>query len=249
MNRNQPLLIILLFFSLLVPALAHGEADFADSILKFDSRVLWIGVAAIAILTLIGVAFQKRLSVKHEKIIFVGIAIASLAVTGYMIGLTAYWVDVSPVGGPVHWHADFEIWICGERIELPQSRGLDNKVGTPFWHHHNDDRIHVEGILLSLEQVNLHSFFEVIGGSITNTSISIPQSLPPNSNPLTYSNGDLCLNGNPGTLYVFVNGELIENPAEHIPAPFAIVPPGDQIKFVFDDRSAEHINPSLGEAP
>jgi hypothetical protein len=251
MNRNRLLLVIVFLSSILIPALAHGEAGEVGTSgkLEFDSRIVFAGIAAIAVLTLIGVAGQKQLKVKHEKVIFVGIVIASLAVTGYMIGLTAYWVSASESQGPVHWHADYEVWICGEMIELPHSEGLENKVGSAVFHHHNDDRIHIEGIVIELAEVDLGHYFEVIGGEITATSISVPQDLPPDSNPRTYSNGDACPDGNSGALYVFVNGELIENPAEYIIAPFGTVPPGDQIKFVFDDQPAEQINPNLGEAP
>jgi hypothetical protein len=251
MGGAKGILFLTSLVLLLAPALAHvegAEPGVADTI-AFDARVLWLAVAIILVLVFIGVKYQSKLKVRHEKIIFVGVAIASLAATGYLIGLTTYWVVTSATGGPVHWHADYEIWICGEEFLLPHPVGLENRVGTATLHHHDDNRIHVEGIPTRLEETNLGHFFEVIGGELESDLIAVPQDLPPDSRPLVYRNGDACPNGNPGTLYVFVNGGLIDEPAEHIIAPFSTVPPGDEIKIIFDDRPAEQLNPNLREAP
>ena len=251
MRRNQ-LVLIFLVLSLVIPVgLAHTETGElgTEGVIEFDVNILFLATAIIAILVFIGVKFQKQLKVKHEKVIFVAIAIASLAATGYLIGLTSYWVVTSESEGPVHWHADYEIWVCGQEVELPDPVGLENRVGNPIFHHHGDNRIHVEGILIELEEADLGHFFEVVGGELTPMSIAIPQDLPPASNPRTYKNGDACPNGRPGTLYVFVNSVLIENPPEYILSPFSTIPPGDEIKFVFDDKTADQLNTELGVAP
>src|SRR3990170_2868404 len=99
----------------------------------------------------------------------------------------------SLTGGPVHWHAQFEIWICGEKVELVNPTGLSNKVGTEMLHEHNDDFIHIEGVVHDFEDINLHAFFEAAGGEFMKDSLMIPT----NEGSVEVKNGDTCPNGQP----------------------------------------------------
>lgn len=215
-------------------ALAH---EIENEILEIDFRILIFATVAIAILLLIGVSRQKSLKVKHEKIIFILLSVVVLSVTMYLAGITIYWNVSSESNGPVHWHADLEIEICGEKIVLPHSAGLQGKVGTELLHHHNDMRIHIEGIIIKLTKVDVQHFFQAIGGDLTAVSISVPQALPPDSNPRAYKNGDYCPDGKAGTLRVFVNDKKIENPHKYVIAPYGKIPPGDKIKIIFDSEN------------
>lgn len=82
----------------------------------------------------------------------------------------------SDTGGPVHWHADFEIWACGNEIALRDPRGfLSNKIGSPTLHEHNDKRIHLEGVPVTLpHDASLGKFMSTIGGELTQSSLTVP---------------------------------------------------------------------------
>mgnify|MGYP001569409592 FL=1 len=72
-----------------------------------------VGVTAIVLIILILYAiFAKPRKEKTKKILFWSIATVSMASILFLAGSTVYLNMVSPNGGPVHWHADFEIWNC-----------------------------------------------------------------------------------------------------------------------------------------
>ena len=145
--------------------------------------------------------------------------------------------------GPVHWHADYEVWACGEKLNIINPSGLSNKVGTNLFHEHNDDRIHIEGVVEDIEEVNIEHFFEVIGGQISSSGIS----LITNKGFVSYKNGEVCN----GTLQIFVyttkNKEMqqtkVKNFLEYIPSPYSEVPPGDCIiiEFAEEKETTEQI--------
>ena len=108
--------------------------------------------------------YDKDRSEKTKIFLFLGIIIPIVLVTIYSAGSTIYLNIISETQGPVHWHADFEIWDCGQKIDLINPTGFSNRVGNPVFHEHGDDRIHVEGVVVEKKDVDLHSFFEVIGG-------------------------------------------------------------------------------------
>ena len=203
-------------------------------------------IIVCSLIALIGIAISvfTIVSEQQKHILFWSIAIPIAVSTLYLIGSTIYMNLISESDGPVHWHADFEIWACGEKINLKDPYGLDNKIGTPVLHEHNDNRIHVEGVLIKLEEASLENFFHQIGGVFDETTLSIPT----NSGEFSKTNGDLC-NGKRGKWYTFVNGEFKENASHYILSLYPIIPPGDEIKFVFSEKALNTINPNLGDAP
>lgn len=123
--------------------------------------------------------------------------------------------------GPVHWHADIEIEICGEPYFLPTIEGFTNQVGTELVHTHEDMRIHIEGPVIEPEDASLGNFFRLQGVPFSATQIADKK------------NGDICPNNKQGKVKLFVNGKENSEFENYIIAPYPDVPPGDQIKIVF----------------
>lgn len=92
---------------------------------------------------------------------------------------------------PVHWHALVDIAICGQKRDLP--KGASGEIGTPLLHSHNDNTIHVEGRVVRPEDIMLGKFFDVIGVPFDKDRI------------MEKKNDDVCPNGQPGTVKMFVN--------------------------------------------
>ena len=131
--------------------LAHEEGEeksltheIQDNSLQYT---LW-GAAFLAAITLYMLLIQRKKFFKRQKaILFILIIIATLTVTSYLIYTTLYLNFTSATKGPVHWHADYEIWNCNEKLELMNPEGFSNKIGSNVFHEHNDNRIHVEGVV------------------------------------------------------------------------------------------------------
>jgi hypothetical protein len=194
--------------------------------------------------------FMKNASETAKKIVFLAISAPIAFTTIYVVAATILLNNASETEGPVHWHADFEIWACGEKFELINPTGIDNKVGSPTVHEHNDNRMHIEGVLLKKEEASLRNFFIQVGGNFDETSLT----LPTNEGVRTWNNGETC-NGRPAKWHVFVNGDLLPNGAAHdyVLAPYAITRTqggdGDLIKMVFSEKNPNIINPELGVEP
>ncbi len=228
---RKPLSLLLL--AIMPSALAHGaeEKDIWAQLNLINPNIFLIFAAAIFIAAIIlSLLFAKKLKEHHKKILFLAIALPIVISTAYLSATTVYLNAKSESHGPVHWHADYEIFACGERHELAKPEGLKNFVGSPTSHEHGDNRIHIEGVLLKLEQASLHEYFESIGGEFDGGTLG----LPTEHGHKKWANGDLC-NSRPAKWYVFVNGKLKENAQDYIISPHATVPPGDDIKFVFSD--------------
>ena len=240
-------LFLLFLLILLTPlAFAHEESSASiDKDLK-ENSVLYLYLAGTisALFVVYAIYAEKKphFTNKRKIFVFLGIIIPIILSTIYLIGTTLYVNSISESGGPVHWHADFEIYVCGNKIELKSPTGLSNKIGTEVLHHHGDNRIHVEGVLVKKGDADLHSFFEVIGGELTDNNIAIPAK----SGLLTYSNGDSC-NGDTGKPQVFVyktkgttvTQEKLTNFEDYILSPEVNVPPADCIIIEFDKEKSE----------
>ena len=166
-----------------------------------NSVNLLIG-ATVVLAVLVGISLQEKyLNEKLKVFLFSGIVIVIAVPTLYMIIATIYLNTVSVSKGPVHWHADTEVWACGQEVELQDPTGfLSNKIGTATLHEHNDKRIHLEGVVVHPEDASLGKFFQVIGGELTNDSLIVPT----NGGPIPYTNGSMCNNGAEGQVQVFL---------------------------------------------
>lgn len=156
-----------------------GAEDLETFISNLSVTVTVAG--ALLVLVLVGIAAligkSKKKKTRALKLpIFVAIAVVVLGTTFTISGGTVYLNLASATGGPVHWHADFEIWACGNELELRDPSGfLSNKIGTATYHEHNDKRIHVEGVPIDLPyDFSLGKFMNVVGGGISNDSLVVP---------------------------------------------------------------------------
>lgn len=211
-----------------------AEQDLELQIGAISLRVAGIAGAIVLSLILYAAATKSR-----SNMIFGGIVIAVVASTIFLIGSTIYINAISSSKGPVHWHADFDIYKCGGKVELLDPQGfLSNKVGTPTLHEHNDQRIHLEGVVVHKEDASLGKFFRVIGGELTKDSMVVPT----NNGKVSMISGQQC-NGQPAELQAFLyrtnkdestyTQTKLNDPAGHIIKDNSQVPPGDCVIFEF----------------
>jgi len=210
-------------------SIVHLQTNETDSSIIF---ALQIALVIIFLVLIYSVFSIEKMSENQKKISFALIAGTTILATMFIVFVTIQTNLDSETGGPVHWHADFEVWVCGEELNLKEPTGLDNKIGINLLHHHNDNRIHVEGIPNEIKDIKLWNFFKIIEGEFTNETISI---LTEDKGLVTKTNGDLC-NGQPGKLQFYVNGESNSEFGEYIVAPFSTIPPGDFFHIVFDSK-------------
>lgn len=233
--------VLLILLSAQLVSAHGGEAENEAAGLPIEPlNVIYIASLIIFVTTLVSLAFSSHLTDWERKAAFLLIAIPAAFATTYVVADTLYLNIYSESGGPVHWHADIRMTVCGEVQKLPHPESLlDNKVGTNTLHHHNEGaeeglngyyRIHVEGVVFSMADVELGEFFRVIGGYLTDDSIGIPAG---HDRVKTWTNGDLCPDGRPATLRMTVNGEPNGEFGEYVIAPYTNVPPGDVIELEF----------------
>ena len=190
-----------------------------------------LGVGVLALLF-------KNASEKIKYWLFGAVVAVAILNTIYLAGSTIYLNQTSQTGGPVHWHADYEVWNCGELVELKDPAGLSNKVGTEVVHEHNDNRVHIEGVILEKHDASIGHFFDVLGGDLEKGHMA----LPTEDGLLDMEDGKGCPDGQEASLQVFVyqtkgdsfsQQKLINNPQDYIISPFGQVPPGDCIIIEF----------------
>ncbi len=230
-------------------AFAHGEGIKLSpwqrlGIADPNQIILFAGII-IFLAIFLALLFRNKLRDGHRKVLFVVVAVPAIIGTLYLAGATVYLNQKAWSHGPVHWHADFEIWVCGEMIDIEDPAGLQNYVGESTVHEHGDNRIHMEGVLFEKETAELKEFFEALGGEYGEDTLRIPTA----HGNKAWTNGELC-NGAPAKWHTFVNGKLMngKEAPEYIISPWETVPPGDTIKFVFTEKMPEEINPKIGEA-
>ncbi len=229
------------------PLEADNGALEADE--KASKSLFYVTIGSVLTLLLIIFAiFYPERTNTSKMIVFVSITTVIVLTTGYLVGSTIYLNIKSETGGPVHWHADFELWNCGEEIDLKDPKGLSNRIGSPVFHEHNDNRIHVEGVVVRKSEVDIDSFFDVVGGELTSTSMKVPT----DDGTVSTSNGESC-NGKDGEVQIFVYRTLYAEPGQreglvyeqikvdenYVMSPFSTVPPGDCIIVEFDEPKEE----------
>src|SRR3989344_115684 len=151
-------LFLSLFLLLASVAIAHPSSEEAitsskESLLWYDPLLLviivclWLFVSTFTIL-----CCGSQMTHQYKKFFFLSITIPVAMVTLYLAGHTLYENAISVTGGPVHWHADYQVWHCGERIDLVDPNFPSNKIGTPLLHEHDDDRVHMEGTVVNWDE-------------------------------------------------------------------------------------------------
>lgn len=219
--------------------------------------ILTISSLIIATLLIFSLA-KKEKSEGLKLFLFWGMVIPIIFTTFYLTAVTIAKNQRSATGGPVHWHADYEIFVCGnseqtenasvkgttktlahegEEINLKDPKGLSNRIGSSDFHEHGDNRIHIEGVVEKLQDISLRKFFEVVGGQLSQTYLR----LPTNEGELIVQNGLTCPDGSKGRWQVFVyktrnnlvTQEKLINFPDYVVSPYGTVPPGDCLIFEF----------------
>ena len=257
MHKFLPKPLFLSFLALLAypsQVLAHGGVEEVDEVEEIiaptlediirSNSIKVVTIAAVFIIvTVILTIVLKNIGEGVKRILFSLIVIPTIVATLFMAGSTIYLNVKSSSGGPVHWHADYKIYDCGKEVSLVDPEGFSNKVGTSTFHEHNDDRMHVEGVVTDPQEASLGKFFKFIGGELHDDGFK----LPTNSGEVSRQNGNLCPDELPATLQVFVyqvSGKVftqkkIEDPESYILSPEGNVPPGDCIIVEFDSQIKE----------
>lgn len=213
--------------------LASGTSDIEGGINAFSLRT--IGIAALVLVVLLAVATQIVNNKKYggiKKPLFILIAATIVLPTLLLAGSTVYINTISESNGPVHWHTDIEMWVCGQEIELRNPTGfLSNKIGTSTYHEHDDKRIHLEGVVVEKDyDASLEKFFDVTDGDIEASSWTVAVEEDPIENDmdgdkprgdaesvknfvtrgddglytLSINNGDTCSDGQAGEVQAFL---------------------------------------------
>ncbi len=128
-----------------------------------------------------------------------------------------------------HWHAPYEISICGQlQPNVPRFGG-----GV---HTHGDGVLHIHPQLPSEEGsgARLVRWFEYGGGRLTQDEMRIA------GQSETVRNGDLCDDGSEGVLQVFVNGQSMDSWSRYIPQD------GDSIRIVFGPDEGSQVSTDEG---
>lgn len=205
-----------------------------DEVIRSNSiKFSLIASGVILLLTVVSLIIRQKNEIL-KYILFIGFIVVILANSIYLVGSTLYLNRVSKTGGPIHWHADFEIYNCGKKVEIKNPEGFSNKVGTEVVHEHNDNRIHIEGVILDQHDTSIGHFIEQLGGQLHEDHMAIPAQ----GGLLEVNNGQICKDGQAGMLQVFVyqthdktfsQQKLISSPQDYTISPFGQVPPGDCI--------------------
>src|SRR3989338_5384328 len=133
MRLTAPLIALLTGLFLSAAALAHGVEETVakqstiEGVLGVPdpAKVVLASSAIVAVFVFLSLFFKNSLLDKHKKIMFTLIAVPIAAATLYLVGVTLALNSISATGGPVHWHADIEVWACGERYHFVHSQGWD----------------------------------------------------------------------------------------------------------------------------
>ncbi len=212
-------------------------ANFVSQFFVYDfMSVIWTG-AGIIILALLYILVRTPETAAEKIVLFWVIVLPAVFTTLYLAGGTIHDNLTSATGGPVHWHADFRIFNCGQELDLVDPTGLSNRVGSPEIHEHNDFRIHVEGVLTEFREASLANFFRLIGGNLDSKGLAVPT----NDGIVRMINGENCPDGPAGRLQVFLwetvgqearQRKIFDYP-EYVMSPESLIPPGDCVIFEF----------------
>ena len=240
------------FFHVVAIVFANGE-DIHDEVIEVvptleetirsNSIKVIIVATIIIVISVLLTIFLKNAGEGLKKILFSLIVIPTVVGTLFIAGSTLYLNFQSISGGPVHWHAEYEIWDCGEQLELGDPEGLSNKVGSATLHEHNDNWIHLEGVVTKESEASLGKYFDIVGGDISDDSFRIPT----NEGLISRHNGDLCPDGSEGLMQVFIyqtenkvyTQQKIKDPKNYLISPESSIPPGDCIIIEFDPLEKE----------
>ena len=236
------LLVLFCIFSLVLTVPVYGHAEQNEDVSQSSVSYILISSTISGALVLFSILYKNK-SEELKLFLFLGISIPIIIATAQIVSSTVSLNMNSEAGGPVHWHADFEIWKCDKNLDLIEPNGFSNRVGTSVLHEHGDNRMHVEGVVTQKSEISLHRFFDAVGGELTEAMLAVPT----NDGMVTADNGEQCPDGVQGNIQVFLykvtNTEdaknwkfvqrKLENYEDYVISPHSNVPPGDCLIIEF----------------
>src|SRR3990172_4794098 len=137
------------------PVFAHEEeVEITPAPVRFIDRVQDLSLLGLQLtgawvgLLLIFSLLWKNKTEFGKRALYLGIAVPVVLTPLFLAGGTVYLNLASVTGGPVHWHADYQVWACGQQLDLVDPRGLANRVGSPVFHEHEDQSLHLHGVMV-----------------------------------------------------------------------------------------------------
>ncbi len=250
------LLAYSLLFGLLTPptALAKGKVNdsFEMVIASLSIQTVTIASLLLLVLTLIAMVVKQQKEILRKLLFWsmVSVVVVSTLILG---SSTVYLNTIAWSKGPVHWHADIQTWLCGEHVEFVDPVGsFSNKIGTPTFHEHNDQRLHLEGVVVEPHDASLGRFFEVIGGQLSTSPNRDRVNMivvPSNTGKQTFEDGMSCPDGTKGEVQIFAyksdadtkkySQEKLSDAANYVMSGDSQVPPGDCIIIEFGPQRAK----------
>lgn len=124
----------------------------------------------------------------------------------------------APRIGQDHWHATYQVFVCGQR--QPHFPTWEGSEGV---HTHADGIIHMHPFIPAAEGAGarLIKWFEYGGGKLTQDEMRMP------GDDREFKTGDTCPDGGTALLQVFVNGGKLDDWSRYIPQD------GDRVRIVF----------------
>lgn len=149
--------------------------DLSRNISDLSIAVVSAAVVLLMFLVVAAVITHQRWP-KFKGPLFTLIVLVTVVTTFTLGGATVAHNVNSPTAGPVRWGADYQLWACGNQLDLRDPRGLlGDRTGTPTLYEKNDGRIHYDGTPGNLpDDASLGKFMQVVGGEISDSSLVIP---------------------------------------------------------------------------
>ena len=217
--RVGGLVVVLVLLSLSV--LGHEENELPAEGSRWADPVPYVTISGFLLLVLALIALVKGVNLRErqKRVLFSCMAIPVVLSSLFLASDTIYKTVTSVGGGPVHWQAEYQVWVCGEKLPV-----------------HGDGKVHVKGVVHDVLDATLAEFFLGIGGELHNDHLAYPVQ---SKGVLEFTNGDSCPDDLPGYLQVYVNGKRLPKPEFYVIAPEEQVPPGDCIIVEFGAASRE----------
>src|SRR3989338_8999350 len=129
--------LVLVLFALPVVYTHEEEPNFGPQHPDYpisQIQAVEYGSIAFAILCFLILLLNKKMNELAKKLVYSLLLIIVVSVTLYLAITTIHTNINSATNGPVHWHADYEIWVCDQKLSLPEPKGISNKQGYSLMH-------------------------------------------------------------------------------------------------------------------
>lgn len=172
-----------------VVAAAAGIRFYPDtSFIQYVPLTILAGIIATLVLTVVSLWKEDGLTERGKTLLMSLFLLAIMLPSIYSVAAFIHESQTSWSQGEIHWHADFEVIVEGQEIDLidPETFcqematestymcSINDRVGITKYHEHDDDRIHVEGVFKTREEATLGAFFNTFQGTLTRDMLRIP---------------------------------------------------------------------------